>query len=374
MDGFSLDMAGGDLLDSSNFLFFEENDAMTPSAASNNNIPLSLGTPTGVTSLHADLFSTAMTPTTSSHFSHLQPPNNSNHPKSLMKNESETKKKKASGSTSGSKKQAAFSDDLFASSASIPSSSSSSSNLENQPHASSSSSSTSAPTNYIASHSSGRPHISSMGISQPVVSSPMMENPATGTSVSTSNPLYAASSSQPRVSYAQANTTTTLPAQHHHQAAMRSIQNQYHTDMASIRQLMVMQPDLIPPPLFVLHAGQQYNMMAAKLGGSQQQQQLFMQQQQQMQYMMQQQQPGTKMTGAPVVGAPGMLYNSQQQQQMATGGLGQVPDATEAARQQQIRQQMQQLQQMGSSTSIAQVPTWQSESDIPLRRKMIAKM
>lgn len=142
--------------------------------------------------------------------------------------------------------------------------------------------------------------------------------------------------------------------QQHERAQPNPGFNAYANEMASIKQQLMMQPDLIPPPPQVIHAGQQYMMMAARMGG-----QMYMPPQQQM--MMQGQMGvGPQMYGGM---APNMM------------NVGHSPSAAmEAARQQQLRQQHLQQQRAQMAGGVQQQVAWQSEADIPLRRKMIAKM
>lgn len=328
MDGFSLEMAGGDLLDLGSFGLFGDNTTINSTSSPSSGIPLSLGTPTGVASLQAA--QAAMygdneeVEKQQEHDTSLNNELSTADPTSesaASANQTETTTTTTSSTTSATDFFSTFTAQQNAAAENVSSPSGGGTFTKALD---------SIPTTLMGSsamnmtQSSARPHIQASSV------------PMGGQSMPMGNPMSAG-----------------MMQQQHDRSPQNPGFNVYANEMASIKQQLMMQPDLIPPPPQVIHAGQQYMMMAARMGG-----QMYMPPQQQM--MMQ----GQMGVGPPMYG--GMPPNMM--------NVGHSPSAAmEAARQQQLRQQHLQQQRAQMAGGVQQV-AWQSEADIPLRRKMIAKI
>lgn len=150
------------------------------------------------------------------------------------------------------------------------------------------------------------------------------------------------------------------------QPQYRAPTSSYDEEFMRVKAMMMQHPDLIPPPMEVLRISMSQSAPNPAMmgpGGN---------------YM--QQRPGQVMNragGYPQYGAPNMMMPPQPQQPgMDANRMRAMQQQAQQAQQAQQRQMPQGARTPGGSSSGSpeNQAAWQSENDLPLRRKMIGKM
>ncbi|KAG6961627.1 hypothetical protein JG688_00008984 [Phytophthora aleatoria] len=354
MDSFGFDFAGGDLLDLGSLGSWTNSTPMSnsPNGGSGGALPFSVGTPTGVQSLGDDPFAT-MPGGGDNDFSFGDSPKPSPHTQSQKPGDNAVPTSAAVSAptssappTSSAGEMAAnyFGSELEASSA---------------PSSATTGTTSSAVTTDASSSADDK---AKMNAKNETDSQTKKEAPtSTSQSASASNATSSTTTSAATSSAPHKSESSSQPGQ-----VYRPPTSSYEEEFARVKAMMMQHPDLIPPPMEVLRismsqsaANQQNMTMGANAYA-------------------QRGNPAMNRGGAPgnaayaQYGNPNMMMGNPQQNAQQAGMM----NAARLRAAQMAQQQAQQRAAAGRTPSGSNdtQTAWQSENDLPLRRKMIGKI